>query len=301
MIELQSSEWRVTVSPEFGATILSADCRLEGGDWQPVFHTLENPEQGLSGGCFVMAPFANRIAGGRFDFDGKSISFPMNRPASNVACHGLARERTWTVIQEDRASTVLHCRIEEPDYPWRFSMTQRIAVADKGLSISLGLENIGTEKMPFGMGLHPWFPRSDDTLVNLSVPGFFEQDDAGLPLPRLNSRPAPFLDGQRPLADLGQFDGCACVWPSGAAQIIWPSRQLQLDLAASGALARFVHLYSPEDRDVFCIEPVSHPPDVLNRAELGEDSSMKVLLPGETMTGELIFRASKIKAARSAP
>lgn len=295
VIELRSDEWRVTLSPHYGATILSADARRDDGRWEPIFAPLEKPEAVLNGGCFVMAPFANRIKGGRFNFNGRDISFPMNRPTSNVACHGLARERVWDVLEQDATSATLHCRINEADYPWRFSITQRISISGSILSIELEIENEGDEEMPFGLGLHPWFPRTADTLLKLPVPGHYEQDDTGLPTPVLVHRAEPYLDASRPLTDLAHFDACFAGWPSGTAQIIWPSRNLSLILTASGALARFVHLYSPDNRDVFCVEPVSHPPDVVNRPALGNDAAMTVLSSGEKMSGELQLRASTLQ------
>lgn len=295
VIELRSDKWRVTLSSAHGATILAADARHENGQWEPIFAPLEKPEDGLSGGCFVMAPFANRIREGRFNFKGLDISFPMNRPASNVACHGLARERAWDVLEQDATRVMLHCRINEADYPWQFSITQRISIAESVLSIELEIENEGKVEMPFGMGLHPWFPRTADALLRLRVPGHYEQDDIGLPTSVLGHRAAPYLDALHPLKDLGHFDACFAGWPSGTAQIIWPSRNLSLMLTASGALARFVHLYSPDNRDVFCLEPVSHPPDVVNRPTLGDDAAMAVLSSGEKMSGELQLRASTLQ------
>ncbi|NKW10672.1 hypothetical protein HGG76_20340 [Ochrobactrum tritici] len=74
------------------------------------------------------------------------------------------------------------------------------------------------------------------------------------------------------------------------ATIRWPETSTGLRLKGEGAL-RHLHVFNPQDRAVFCAEPVSHLPDVINRPTLGEDAAMTVLNPGEALTGALLFSA----------
>ncbi|WP_255245609.1 hypothetical protein [Sphingobium sp. D43FB] len=50
---------------------------------------------------------------------------------------------------------------------------------------------------------------------------------------------------------------------------------LRLTLTASGA--DWLHVYRPPGSDAFCLEPVSHMPDALNRAD-----GMAIVVPGAT-------------------
>ncbi len=231
-----------------------------------------------------MAPFTNRIRGGRFSFRGRDVTFTMNRPSAHMACHGLARERSWTLAHQDARTAVLRCIIEEPDYPWRFLIVQHISLTDNGFSIDLSIENRGEEPLPFGIGLHPWFPRDSDTEIALTVEGTYALDGLGLPVACLQPLPIGLSATAIHPSAIGQFDRLLAGWAPRSASIIWPSRGMGACISAEGHF-RHAHLFVPRDRPVFCLEPVSHAPDVVNRPELGNDVAMTPLAPGETMSG----------------
>lgn len=299
-IALRSERFRIVVSPEYGATILAAEYRRPDESWEPILEPLSHPELGLNGGCFVMAPFANRIRGGRFSFAGREIVFPMNRPSANMACHGLARERRWTVAGHDATTALLHCEIQQTGYPWHCRIIQRLKLYDVGFSVELAIENRGDYPLPFGIGLHPWFPRAADTEVILSVDGAYAQDELGLPVPRIAAIPNDGREAPLKVNKVEGFDGCLAGWRPRSARISWPARAVGVTLTAHGDL-RHAHLFVPRERAVFCLEPVSHAPDVVNRPEIGQDVAMKTLGPGQTMAGKLEFLAYDLKSSSHEP
>jgi aldose 1-epimerase len=75
-----------------------------------------------------------------------------------------------------------------------------------------------------------------------------------------------------------QFDG----W-DGVAKISWPSRDLALTLTAGPATSRLV-VYAPVGESYFCVEPVSHQLDGVNRSPGGGAHGMTLLAAGETLT-----------------
>jgi aldose 1-epimerase len=64
------------------------------------------------------------------------------------------------------------------------------------------------------------------------------------------------------------------------AEILLPEERLRLALTASRSL-RWLHIYSPPGLDFFCIEPVSHMPNAINRSAPPAITGHKLLAPGE--------------------
>ncbi|MTH76917.1 aldose 1-epimerase [Paracoccus aestuariivivens] len=290
MITLQSGSYRLTVAPEYGATILSAEW-LGRDEWKPVLEPLASPENGLKAGCFVMAPFANRIDHGHFFFDGKSFQLPINNIPEDMAIHGFARNHVWKVTEQAADHVLLVLDLNEPSLPWQFTLVQQISIAADGIKVALHITNLGDAPMPFGFGLHPWFPKPAETYLSFASDGAHTRDARGLPLPDLHPVQGMSENDQKALDGLPWFDACIGGWNPRKAVLRWP--EYEVALSASGAL-RHLHVYNPDDRPVVCAEPVSHLPDVINRPELGEDAQMTVLAPGETLSGKMHLAARPI-------
>lgn len=268
MIRLHHGDYRLAIDPEMGATLISADWRHPQNGWMPILVPLE--DRAMKAGCFVMAPFCNRIADGRFTFGGVTYDIPINSPAGNMATHGFARDHVWTVtdLAEGSATLVLTCNVP----PWHFAMAMQVDL-DGGIAIALSITNLGPVPMPFGLGLHPWFPRPEGTTLDFASLGGHLKDARGLPLPH-----------RQPFDPEAVTDTCFTGWP-GIAVIRWPDASLEV--SASGAL-RHLHVFRPE-RPILCAEPVSHLPDALNRPELPQ---MDVLALEEVLSGAMRLVAS---------
>ena len=50
-----------------------------------------------------------------------------------------------------------------------------------------------------------------------------------------------------------------------------------------------LQVFTPTGADFFCVEPNSHIPDAINRPELADGQAMRVLEPGQTLRGSMIF------------
>jgi aldose 1-epimerase len=51
-----------------------------------------------------------------------------------------------------------------------------------------------------------------------------------------------------------------------------------------------LHVFAPADREVLCIEPVSHVPNVHNRPGWTRYAPLQTLKHGETLGGEVMIR-----------
>jgi aldose 1-epimerase len=69
-IALTAGNYNAVVDPAQGGAILSADWRSPAGMNVAVLEPMNETLAPFKAGCFAMVPFANRIADGRFRFEG---------------------------------------------------------------------------------------------------------------------------------------------------------------------------------------------------------------------------------------
>lgn len=105
-------------------------------------------------GSYPLIPWSNRIPGGRISFEGRELRVPVNWPDGS-ALHGYGAELGWEVAASDAASAVLTLDITGGHYVLRGRQT--FSVDGGALSQTLEVENRGTERVPVGLGIHPWF------------------------------------------------------------------------------------------------------------------------------------------------
>ncbi len=75
----------------------------------------------------------------------------------------------------------------------------------------------------------------------------------------------------------------------GRAEITLAPEPVTVAIEAS-AIFRHVVVYTPPGAPYFCVEPVSHMTDAVNRAGSRGDTGLVVLPPGGTLEGEIAFR-----------
>ncbi len=139
----------------------------------------------------VLAPWPNRLAEGRYSFDGKLVQAPLNEPSRGNAIHGLVRWLAWRVVDQGTSSVTLECALRpQPGYEWSLLMRISYRLSDSGLSVVASVSNSGTAAAPLGVGFHPYLTvnrRIDDLL--LTVPALSSLalgGDPDLP-PQVNS------------------------------------------------------------------------------------------------------------------
>lgn len=243
--------------------------------------------------CFPLVPFSNRIAGGRFTFQGRAVAMPTD-PGSPHRIHGHGWSAPWSVEgRTDRAARLVF-RHDADSWPWRYSAAQTIALDEDGLTVALELVNDSDSDMPAGFGLHPYFPKPPGTRVTAGLTGVWDSDETILPRTRRALPPAwnfpkgVAMDGL--VLDNG-FTG----W-DGAAALVWPEHGLGLSMIADGPFGHLI-VYAPAGGDYLCLEPVSHMTDALNRP--GEpDAGIIALPPGERLTGTVRFRVESLPAGQ---
>lgn len=290
-VELTAGDYRVVADPAGGGALLSADWRSPKGAWIALLAPMDDTVAPFKAGCFAMVPFANRIADGRFRFQGRDFVLPINHQEDQMAIHGFAREHPWSAVNADETMLVLAQDFAQPNNPYRFRARQKISLSDEGIHIGLAVQNTGSEPLPFGIGLHPWFVKTPNSTLSFASAGAFQRDLRGLPVPPLQPVTAFDPTGPKSLGDLPWLDGFFAQWRQQKAQLLRPEQEVAIDIEAYGAF-HHLHVFVPDNRAVLCAEPVSHAPDVINRPELGSSNGMDVLVPGATLSGTMTFRAA---------
>jgi aldose 1-epimerase len=241
--------------------------------------TSDHAADPLETACFPLVPYANRIADGRFTFAGRSYAFPPNHSGFPQPLHGLGWVKSWMIAERTDSTAVLTCshRADE-HWPWDWSAMQHFELSGHALRIRLELANTSAQAMPAGLGLHPYFVRRPNDMLQFEAAGLWHNDDAMLPA---GIAPAgalgDFIGGAVP-ASQALIDNCYYGW-AGTAN--WGEG---ITLRAQGS--SFLHVFAPPGEDFICIEPTSQMPDAVNQPVLSRAGGT-VLAPGATQKLDL--------------
>jgi aldose 1-epimerase len=255
------------------------------------------PESGTSDpnalGLYVLVPWSNRISGSGFSFEGQFHPLTPNFPGEPCPIHGDGWLATWSVTSADDRSVRLEHVAEGPG-PYRYTASLEYALDANGLKIRLGAINRAPIALPFGLGFHPWLPRTPATLLKAPAKSVWLENARHLPTEQI-------AVASRPEWDFASFRSLPLDWINngflgwnGHGTILWEDRALALDVDTQAPLTVYV-LYSPSaEAEFFCFEPVSHAVDAHNLPPGPEMNGLVVLKPGRVLAIECTFRVREL-------
>ncbi len=271
----------LTLSPETGGSVARFEYAPSHGMKIPLFRGTADPAADvLAQGSFPLVPYCNRIRDGRFTFRGREVRIARNMASDPSPLHGQGWQAAWEVTRLEPAEAELRFVHEPGEWPWRYEARQVFTLYDGGFTVRLTCTNLSDDPMPCGLGQHPYFHCTPETVLDTQVESVWTIDDKVLPVEK---RPATGrYDLQQRRVDGQDLDNGFGGW-GGHTTVEDPSLPVRLTMSSPDA--RFFQLYSPPTGDLFVIEPVTHANAALNApeeawAELG----MQVLEPGETMS-----------------
>ena len=294
-IVLRKGDLKLALAPSVGGAI--------AGFWADGLALLrETPEQALrerlvrQSSGYPLIPYSNRIAQGRFRFDGVDHRLALNFGDHPHSVHGNAWQRPWRVEDADEA----RCRLafvhrpsgeEAMGWPFAYRAEQVFEVSADGFTVALSLENQDGRPMPAGLGLHPFFPKRPGVRLQFAADEVFLNGDDALPV---RAVPVPAEWDYRSLRDLGDpgLDNCFSGF-SGKAEILFEPEGTALRIDADPVFGHVV-VYVPSGRDFFAVEPVSHVNNAINRPDI-PDNGLKVLQPGERLAGRIRFGVEAVR------
>lgn len=125
--------------------------------WHGVLLGYGEEEMCGSGRGQVLAPWPNRLAEGRYAWDGEELRLPVNDASTGSAIHGLVRWASWRVVEREPARVLLeHVLHPQPGYPFALRLRVDYRLAETGLTVRTEAENAGDRACPFGVGHHPY-------------------------------------------------------------------------------------------------------------------------------------------------
>lgn len=272
-------------------------------------------------GTPILVPFPNRIAGGKFTYDGKTYTLPCNDYGVN-AIHGMAFDRPWRIVEEEtdedwarivgEFEMLRDSPFTEEHWPGNFRVRCEIWWGGTYLDQRFLVKNLSNLPIPFGLGTHPYFRLIGDESGSLDRCGIIVAAETLVELketiPTGNIRPVadesrlmivdshdglsgrvPIHIGSRRLDDiytgLQPFD-FGRSGPSFEHAIFDLRKEATLFTAIShNADFPYVVVYVPPHRRAICIEPYTCVTNAVNLGNrLGADgppTGLWRLQPGE--------------------
>ena len=139
-----------------------------------------------SGRGQVLAPWPNRLADGRYDYDGVRAQAALDEPERRNAIHGLVRWLPWTLQTRHQNQLSLRLQLHpSPGYPFSLLLELEYHVGRDGLTVTTVAQSLDQRAIPFGLGFHPYVTAGTDMVDGaiLHVPAHqtLDVDDRGLP------------------------------------------------------------------------------------------------------------------------
>ena len=286
MIELTAGDLTLVLAPKIGGSI--AAFRSRGVDiLRPL--SAEAAERGdvLGVASFPMIPYANRIDGNRFTFDGVVYDVAPNNGAERFNVHGSGWKSEWQVAEVSAIGALLTLDHGGAGEAFAYRATQRFQLTPEGLTLTTTLENRGPVRMPFGLGHHPWFERDADVVLTFAASHFWLEAPDGVAGSRITTPPELDFSKGAPLPSHWRNNNYSG-W-DGRATLRFPSRGVTLAIEADPIFGSLM-LYADPKQTFFCLEPQTNVPCAVNKLEAGEEGlGVVVLAPREVAEGVIRF------------
>lgn len=281
-ISLSCEQWRAEIAPEIGGSILLlTHAGLAILRPTPDEAVAERAVRRTA--CFPLIPYANRIADGRFTWDGQSHVLAKNFPASPHPLHGIGWCRAWRVVSAGEGTCTLRLehrpRADDEAWPFAFDGEQKISLGAEGLQVELSVSNAHSSPAPLGLGLHPLFPRRRGENLYFGAGGAWRNGADMLPAARVSGELWDHSAGQAIGAQ--NLDNDFTDW-QGTARI--ESESFPAIRLSATPIFSCLRVFTPPDKDFFAVEPVSHCTDAINRQGVSE---LLRVQPGEKLSGTM--------------
>lgn len=294
MLTLAGGPYTARIAPQAGAIVTALDWRGPDGRSQPLLHAPADAAAQTATpnrfGSWAMLPFANRAFDSLVDDGEARFTVPANDPSGTI--HGFGWQSDWQVERQERGHTVLvHQRSAGPD-PYRYLAKQEIRLDESGMTVMLSLTNEADRALPFGMGLHPWFPCAADTKLGMTATGALVFGDKFRATGTQGFADGGPYAGKPVFRQPGETAWSFLGW-NGAARIETPSTGLAITITASESL-RCPVVWAPAGADFLCVEPQSHAAGAPSEAIVRSVSPLARLQPGESLVGWMRIAAEAV-------
>ncbi|MDA3951726.1 MAG: hypothetical protein PF508_21145 [Spirochaeta sp.] len=246
----------------------------------------------------LLLPFADRIKGGRYTWDGTEYQLPINDREMGDAIHGFlyrtALAETDHTDGDTEASLTLETTIPTQDgYPWPLRLRLRYILRDREFVVRMRVVNRGETDAPLSVGWHPYFfvpgtaPGApvDSAVLHIPADRYFEMDSDLRLTGAQNKVSGTLYDFRTPRA-IGTAELDVGLPLRGAERdVVLAGRRHQLHIQPGGAF-QAIQLFIPPRRAAIAVEPISAPAEAFNLPDLG----VCRLVPGQPLDAWVVLR-----------
>jgi aldose 1-epimerase len=270
-LSFRTSDIEITVLPAYGARLHRL--RVFGHDLLRTPADLREHERDpFFWGAYIMAPWCNRLATGRFEVSGRMVDLPANF-ADGTAIHGQVYARPWQQVGDREL------RVEGggEGWPWRYATALKVGLDDHHVRLEQTLTNLSDGPMPGGLGIHPWCAGRLVMAIHSALVYPSNLDGPSVPVPVSDE-----LDLRRPTE---MAVGVDATWPQvghPAVDLWWPDARLHCAVHVEAETPHIVAA-NPGNRGAIAIEPETNAPQGLRRLLDGSPGALKLLASGEVL------------------
>ena len=290
MIEIRNNFIQLGILPETGGAI--AYLKYKGKDILRPSQAGEQEANQCS--LFPMLPYTSFIQEGHFPYFGITRHVPKNCPFSRFPMHGDVWRSSLKVENTTENSILLSYRHDKSEgFPFSYSAKVEYKLNQDTLMIIETLQNDASLPMPYGMGIHPFFVKDNDTSIQFEAAKiWFRGGDPILGHPYTAPTDLDFKSSK--LVPANGANVSFGSWNSKA-KITYPTKDIVIDILADNTFRHLI-LYAPKGKDFFCLEPVTNTPDAFNLASSGiVGTGIQSLGPKQTATGKIEFTMKGLK------
>jgi aldose 1-epimerase len=254
-------------------------------------------------GIPILFPFPNRLRDGRFTWDGKEYQLPLNDNPPRNAIHGFVCRRAWRVVDHGATENAawitgeFHGLVDAPDcrnlWPADYNLRVTYRLGAGLLRIEAEVTNPDTVSLPFGLGYHPYFRvpfsptgKADDFTVQVPAGSYWQLSELLPTGTRLPVDAARDLNRPRRFGDLS-LDDVLTDLPTQAPgengllerALLQDDSGAELRMFCSPAFREMV-VFTPANRQAFCVEPYTCPTDAINLQARGIETGWQTMPPG---------------------
>jgi len=299
------------IAPELGSNLYC----LRAGTEELIYCDWETLKGRGHTGIFVLWPFPNRVRAKQYSYRGQHYSLADVPRAHGALIHGLVYDRSWsyeppsTGAQGASLTTFVEIDRQSPSFsafPFPCCLSLTYTLDETGLTVAYTVQNTGTQALPYGFALHPYFSLpagAQRTLVRLQAEHVMEADAELLPTGRLldvhASMYAMFdLSQPTPVGQLKLDHVYTDLSETREALIEHMDTGLRVRISATRDFTHAV-IYTPAHSPYFCLEHQTCSTDAINlhQRDLQQMAHLLELEPGERSAGVLRYDVEYLREA----
>jgi aldose 1-epimerase len=247
------------------------------------------PDVPWTSGIPLLHPWANRLGGFGYAYDGEVVAFAPSAPDLYLEEHGLPlhglRNATggWAVLERSDRRLVAGRELDGlPQFPFDHRVEVAAELSDTTLTLTTTVTATGSRPVPIAFGYHPYLqlpgvPRAQWE-ITLPVGDRLMLDERLVPTGE--RAPAGDLDG--PLGTRTFDDGFTLDELRGPFVLQGGGRRIEVAFEAGYPYAQ---VFAPDIADVICFEPMTAPADALRH-------SPDAVAPGESFSARFSLSVS---------